>query len=361
MQTMTPARIRQLHLQLDPGGMLNAAFDLKNQILQILEESKSWKVPEFSPENILLSGIGGSAIGGELLKSITEKDLKVPAVTCRDYEIPGFVNEKTLCICSSYSGNTEETITTYQLCRERNATMVVVSTGGKLAEMAEKDGVAFCPIPKGYQPRAALGLSLTAQIAVLTKMGIIGDYSDELKSAAVLLGRLSDSWKNWQELPENPPLKLALDIYGHTPVMYGSGGYLGTMAYRWKCQFNENSKMFASWGVLPEINHNEIVGWCGQQQFYNDKFVIFLRDQNNPQRIKTRLDLTREIISKVAGTAEVYPQGNNLIEKVFYYILFGDLLTIYLAYLDTKDPSDIQIINWLKTELARARIEPGNN
>jgi glucose/mannose-6-phosphate isomerase len=358
---MTPARMRQLHLELDPGGMLNAAYDLKNQILQILEESKNWILPEFSPENILLSGIGGSAIGGELLKSITEKDLTIPAATCRDYDIPGFVNEKTLCICASYSGNTEETITAYQMCLEKKAKVIVISTGGKLADMASRDGVTFCPIPKGYQPRAALGLSLTAHIVIMTKMGIIRDYTQDLLAAADMVGKYTELWKNWQELPENPPLMLALDIIGHTPVVYGSCGYMGTMAYRWKCQFNENSKMFASWGVLPEINHNEIVGWCGHQQFYNDKFVVFLRDYETPQRIKTRLDLTKEIISRVARVAEVYPQGNTLIDRVFYYILFGDLLTIYLAYLDTKDPSDIQIINWLKNELACSKVETTTN
>jgi len=356
MKQITPQEIEKMNKALDPADLLGIAFNLKDQVKRILQISKDWNLPKFTPKNILLMGLGGSAIGGDFVRTLTEGEIRVPVLTCRNYDAPEFVNEDTLCLCASYSGNTEETLSAYMQCMGKGAKIVAISTGGKLKKLADRDGVTFCFIPSGFQPRAALGLSFSAQLVILMKMGLIRNYTDELRSAAEYIGRKSGQWKAWKDPKDNPPLDLALKLHGYIPVIYGYCGYMGTMAYRWKCQFNENAKMSAISQEFPELDHNEIVGWGGPEKFYHDRYVIMLRDEDDPPRIKARIELTGRIISKVTPVVEIYSEGRNRIEKLLYLVLFGDLLTIYSAYLYEKDPSEISAIHQMKAELAKIGI-----
>lgn len=353
LKGITPDVVREMESQLDPAGMMSIAFNLDKQITGVLEISKEWEPPMFKPNNILIIGLGGSAIGGDLVRALTERECTVPIVMCRDYDIPGFVNENTLCITASYSGNTEETLAAYEKCHRQGAKIVTLSTGGKLKEMAQRDGAPFCEIPAGYQPRAALGLSFTAQLLILSKLGLVKDYREQLKEAAAYVRDLGGRWRSWNDPGENPPLELALNLADKIPIIYGSPGFYGTMAYRWKCQFNENAKAYAVWNVMPELNHNEVVGWEGIKNSYNSKAVVFLRGPEDSPRIKARVDLTAKFISKKAGVMDIYACGENDLQKLFYLILYGDLATIYLAYLYHRDPSTIESIVWLKGELAK--------
>lgn len=356
MKEITPEFINEIREELDSENLLYTAFDLHRQIENIMETAeKEWNLPRFSQktDNILLIGLGGSAIGGDLLRTLFNEELKIPATLCRNYNIPGYVSENTLCICASYSGNTEEALAAYQQCMDRGARIIAVSTGGRLKELAERDGMTFLPIPSGYQPRAALGISFTSQILILMAAGILGDYKGELTAASHKIEKIAHKWKNWKTLSENPPLELAITLINKIPVIYGSAGWMSTMAYRWKCQFNENAKRYAIFGEFPELNHNEVVGWEGDEGFYEEMSVIFLRNDMDHPRIRARMDLTADIIREKASVAEIWAEGSNNLEKLFFMVLFGDLLAIYLAYLIGREPADISVIHRLKAELAK--------
>ena len=356
MNEITPEFVNKIREKLDGENLLDTAFKLYRQIDNIVEiAKKEWNLPSFSkkPDNILLIGLGGSAIGGDLLRTLFNEELKIPATLCRSYNIPAFVSEDTLCICASYSGNTEEALSAYQQCRERGAHIIAVSTGGRLKEMADRDGMTFFPIPTGYQPRAALGTSLTSQILILMAVGILKDYSAELKAASQKIKEIAYKWENWKVPSENPPLELAMKLIDKIPVIYGSAGWMSTMAYRWKCQFNENAKRYAISGEFPELNHNEVVGWEGNEDFYDKMSVIFLRNDMDHPRIKARMDLTAGIIREKAPVTEITAEGNNNLEKLLFMVLYGDLLAIYLAYLIGREPADISVIHRLKAELAK--------
>ncbi len=356
MKEIIPDFINETGEKLDSEKLLDTAFNLSQQIENIMKTAKDeWNLPHFSkkPDNILLIGLGGSAIGGDLLRTLFNEDLKIPATLCRNYNVPGYVSENSLCICASYSGNTEEALTAYQQCLDRGAHIIAVSTGGRLKELAERDGMTFLPIPSGYQPRAALGISFTSQLLILIAAGILRDYSAELKAASHKIEKIARKWRNWKTPSENPPLELAMKLIDKIPVIYGSAGWMATMAYRWKCQFNENAKRYAIFGEFPELNHNEVVGWEGSEKFYEKLFVIFLRNDLDHPRIRARMDLTADIIREKASVAEILAEGENNLEKLFYMVLFGDLLAIYLAYLTGREPADISIIHRLKAELAK--------
>ena len=355
MTEINRAIINKIEEETDSENLLEIAFKLNEQIDVIVNEySGKWEIPDLSSlKNMILIGLGGSAIGGDLLRTAMIDQLKIPAVMLRDYTVPAFVGNDTLCLCASYSGNTEETLAAYKECRDRGARIITVSTGGKLKEMAIEDGNIFCEVPKGFQPRAALGISFTAQLVILMKAGLLKSNLDELKSASNMLKQTAGKWMNWRKIDENPPLELAAKLTDKLPVIYGVAGWTSTMAYRWRCQFNENAKKYAASTEFPELNHNEIVGWEGNEDFYKDMFVIFLRTGEDHPRTQARMDLTAKIISEKAPVMEIKASGDNRIEKIYYLILFGDLLSIYVAYLNKKDPADISVIHRLKRELAK--------
>jgi glucose/mannose-6-phosphate isomerase len=352
-QQVNPETIKELSEKLDPGNMLGIAFRLHEQVEEVYELSMKWKVPEFSPDNIIVLGMGGSAIGGELIRSYSLGKLDVPMEVFRSYEIPAYVDDDTLCIASSYSGNTEETMSGYEECISRKATVVSISTNGALEHAARTRDGLYYRIPAGLQPRAALGYSLSSLFAILVKSKLLKADLDLLKKSAELLKRVSERWASWDTPDENPPLNLALKVQGRIPVIYSSSGFMEAMSYRWKCQFNENAKMLSYSTNFPELNHNEIVGWGDDEELRKRMFVIFLRDENEHPRVEARIDLTKKHLAGKVFYDEVYPEGESEIEKLFYLALYGDLLTIYSAYLHGKDPSEIDSIHWLKKELSR--------
>jgi glucose/mannose-6-phosphate isomerase len=352
-QQVSPQTIKEMAEKLDPGNMLGIAFRLYEQLEEIYELSKKWKVPEFFPDNILILGMGGSAIGGALIRSYCLDKIDVPIEVLRNYDIPAYVNEETLCIASSYSGNTEETMSAYEECINRNTPVLSVSTGGALEHAAKARNGLHYVIPRGLQPRSALGYSLASLFVLLIKGKILEVDIELLKKSSALLNKLCDRWANWDTPDENPPLNLALKVQGKIPVIYGSSGYAEAMSYRWKCQFNENAKMLSYWTNFPELNHNEIVGWGDDEELRKRMFVIFIRDENEHPRVESRIDLTKKHLAGKVLYDEVYPEGESDLEKLFYLTMYGDLLTIYSAYLHGKDPAEIDAIHWLKSELSK--------
>ena len=206
-------------------------------------------------EQIVFTGLGGSALGGDLIRNYISGELRIPVIVNRNYTLPAFVSQRTLLIASSYSGNTEETLSAYRVARKSNAKIIVITTGGELLESARKDKVPFINIPGGFSPRAALGYCFFPILGVLTRLGLIRDKSREVKETVRVLTRMREkSLKPGIPLSKNPAKKLALKLKGHYAIIYGSQDLLDSVVTRWRCQLAENSKALASSHFLPEMN-----------------------------------------------------------------------------------------------------------
>jgi glucose/mannose-6-phosphate isomerase len=304
--------------------------------------------------NLLYIGMGGSAIAGDLIKDILFDNLKVPTNVVRGYLAPAYCSENTLVIATSYSGNTEETLSAITAAAAANAQIIVVTSGGKLKEMAEENKWAAIIIPEGYQPRQALGYIFFTLYHVLGRIGLLSYYEDNLDY-------LVDEAKHWEKSYDYPnasspvlPFDMANKINGKIPIIYSSAPLLRTVGVRWRNQFNENSKSMAFSNAFPELNHNEIVGWECNANLSKNFIVIFLENEDPHPRIKKRIDITKKIINdKGVEVMDIYTAGKTPLEKVFSLIVLGDWVSYYLALTYKKDPIEINNINYLKNELAK--------
>ena len=304
--------------------------------------------------NLLYVGMGGSAIAGDLIKDILFDSLKVPSNVVRGYLAPAYCTENTLTIASSYSGNTEETLSAVQAAAAKGSQVVVVTSGGKIKELAEKNGWSLIIIPQGYQPRQALGYIFFTLYHVLGNTGLISDYQKNL-------GYLIDAAKHWAKIYDYPnsaasvlPFDMANKIRGRIPIIYSSAPLLRTVGVRWRNQINENAKSMAFSNAFPELNHNEIVGWECETNLGKNFIVILLENEDPHPRIKKRIEITKEIIKKKGvEVIDLYSAGKDPLEKVFSLIVLGDWVSYYLALAYKKDPIEIDNINYLKQEMAK--------
>lgn len=302
--------------------------------------------------NVVITGIGGSAIGGNLLRMFAEDKTSIPIFVNRDYTLPSFVDEKTLVITSSYSGNTEETLAAYRDARAKRAQILAITTGGELKEMALADELPMIEIPGGLSPRAALGYSFFPLLVVMEELGIISKRHCNIAKVTETLRKLRDALGPKVPEADNPAKQLARRLVGKYPLIYGVTGITDVVAERWKGQFNENAKHPAFFNVFPELNHNEIMGYEGDKDLLKSLEIIILRSPDEGPRIKKRIDITTELIQDmVSGITQIMPQGDTPLERMFYHIMFGDYVTCYLCLLNKKDPTEIHLINALKERL----------
>jgi glucose/mannose-6-phosphate isomerase len=306
-------------------------------------------------DQVLVMGLGGSGIGGDLLRSVLFDAARVPVVVVKDYVLPAWVGPRTLAFACSYSGNTEETLSAYASALRARARCVVVASGGELARRAEGDGVPVIQIPSGWPPRAALGYLFAPMLAVLEQWEIVTGHAAGIEEAAVLLGALGATWGPGQPQSDNPAKRLARSLLGRVPVIYAASRFSEAVAVRWKCQLNENSKVYAIWNTFPELNHNETVGWALSGQPDGLFEVVVLRDASDPPRLAQRVEITREIaLGGAAGFHEVHGEGTGVLARMMSLILFGDLVSVYLAYLNDVDPYPVVVIDELKRRLGEA-------
>jgi glucose/mannose-6-phosphate isomerase len=340
---------------LDPSGMLRTVLsfpDMLETARRIAGDAHLLPVQTF--KNVVVSGLGGSAIGGDLARALLAGSLRIPMAVNRDYGIPAFVGEGTLFIASSYSGNTEETLAATHEAQERGATIVAITSGGRLREIAHEGGHPTILVPGGYQPRAALAFSLVPVLVILTRLGAIA-LEDAVFDEAVDVAR-SISARHGPDVPteKNPAKQLAARLSGKLPVIYGSEGYRGIVALRWKGQINENAKAPAAANVFPELDHNEILSWSGPESLLAGMHVVVLRDPRESRAIATRVDLTKSVIAKhAAGISEIWSEGSSDLAKLCSLVYMADFVSVYLAYLYGVDPSTIDAIDFLKNELAK--------
>jgi glucose/mannose-6-phosphate isomerase len=334
------------------------AVDSTGQAAEILDLSLHlrdalWRVdsaaiaPVGAPGGMIVAGMGGSAVGGRLALGAIGRRLRRPLAVADGYALPGWAGPDTLVLCSSYSGATEETLSAYDDALGRGAPRIVATTGGPLAERARRDGVPVIPVPGGFQPRAAVGYSLVAALEAAALCGAAPSLRDEVEAAAGLAEQLAPQWG-----PDGPAdgeaKTLAHRLDGTIPVIAGAE-LAAPAAYRWKCQINENAGLPAFASVLPELDHNEIVGWPAAKGLS----AVFLEDPGAHPRNRLRSELTAEQAAVGAVVVErVIARGESPTERLVSLVLLGDLVSLYLAVLRGEDPASIPPIDQLKAALA---------
>jgi len=339
--------------KIDKSDMLGDLLKTSDYCRDAIKRAKQVTVPKnFKPKNIVVVGMGGSAIGGELLKDWLRDSLPISIHVCRDYALPAYVNKNTLVITNSYSGNTEETLTAFLSATQKKCTVIAITSGGQLAEFCKKLHVPHVRIPSGLQPRVAVPYMFFPLPVILEKMGILSSVGDELKAAIDVIETVSK--ENRFDVPSksNEAKTVAEKILNTIPVIYGFRQY-NSVAYRLKAQFNENSKVPSKSESFPEINHNETVGYDAPKTLTKNFSIILIRDFDEPVEIKNRIEITTELVFKKAKTVtEITAKGQNKLAKMFSVLCLGDYVSVYLAVLQNKDPSPVKIIDKVKAELA---------
>jgi glucose/mannose-6-phosphate isomerase len=338
-----------------------AAVDSTNQIGEILDlhihlRDALWRVDSAAikacdtPGGVIVAGMGGSAVGGRLAAGAIGPRLHRPLVVTDGYALPGWAGQDTLVLCSSYSGTTEETLAAYDDAGTRGAPRIAVTTGGPLAERARRDGVPVIPVPGGFQPRAAVGYSLVSALEAAAICGAAPSLRDEVEAAAALAETLAAEWGP-DGAEDGEAKALARRLRGTVPVIAGAE-LAAPAAYRWKCQINENAGQPAFASALPEMDHNEAVGWPAAGGFGRFS-AVFLEDPGNHPRNRLRSELTAEQAAAGAVVVErVTARGETATERLVSLVLLGDLVSLYLAVLRGEDPASIPPIDQLKAALA---------
>ncbi len=314
--------------------------------LRIASEAEL-KGPDTPIDRVLVSGLGGSGIGGTLVSEWTAREASVPVNVNKDYHLPGWVDDRTLLIISSYSGNTEETLNALEEGVVKNARIVCISSGGEVERTANEKGFDHIKVPGGYPPRAAMGYSIVQLLAILAHYGVLPSHFDlerEIQTSAKFL-----------ELDQQPIKDhgrvLAEKLQGRMPVIYAGSGYDG-VAVRWRQQINENAKSLCWHHVLPEMNHNELVGWQGGGP---NVAALMLRNEDDHVGTQKRMELSREFLKdRCAVWEEVYSKGDTRIQRAFYLIHLGDHLSYQLALLNGVDPVEVEVIERFKERLKEA-------
>lgn len=321
-------------MSVDKGDMLGRVRSFGAQCREALTLPEGLRVSG-SFSHIVVCGMGGSGIVGDVLKAYLAPST-IPVTVVRDYAIPGFVDSSSLVFCISYSGNTEETLAALEEVQSRGATVVGITSGGTLGENVTRKVV----VPGNIQPRAALGYLFFSLIGVLKNSEIITIPHDEISEALSVLED-SDSF-------EAEGKEIASKIQGRVPLVYTSHDF-EVCSYRWKCQLNENGKSLAFSNVCAEMNHNEIVGYHGvdRSQFV----VVMLRDSQESERMKKRLDVTKKILETKVDVISVESRGNSLLARLFSLMYVGDFASYFVAIEKGVDPTPVAVIENLKKEL----------
>ncbi|HEX6023233.1 MAG TPA: bifunctional phosphoglucose/phosphomannose isomerase [Solirubrobacter sp.] len=333
---------------IDTTGQVDEVLGLSEHLRDALWRVDSARAaPMDAPGGLIIAGMGGSAAGGRLAIAALGRRLTRPVVVADGYALPGWAGPSTLVLCSSYSGSTEETLAAYDHALELGAPRLVVSTGGPLVERARRDDVPVIPVPAGFQPRAAIGYSFVAALEAAALAGAAPSVRDEIEAAADLAETLAAEWGpgGGDEAKD-----LARALHGTVPVI--AGAELGAAAaYRWKCQFNENAALPAFTSVLPEADHNEVVGWRSARELGRFSYVS-LEDTDVHARNARRAERTAEIVAAGADPVlRVRARGESRVERLVSLVLLGDLVSIYAAVLRGANPAEIGPIDSLKAAL----------
>jgi len=328
----------------DSGDQLGATLALPEHLRDALWRVESAKLEPHESSGLVVCGMGGSAIGGDLAAAALGDRHQRPISVVRGYELPAWTPPDRTVLCSSYSGQTEETLACYSAAEAVGARRIVATTGGALAEGARSDGVPVIGMPATLQPRAAVGYAFTiaAEVAAACMAG--EPLRTEIDIAAEHVEGARDGL-----LERSAEIAGALD--GATPLVYGSD-LTAPIAYRWKTQVNENSKLHAFANALPELDHNEIVGWEGSPE--GAFAAVLLTDRDQPPRERERIELTAKLIEpRARSVTRVETEGESRTERLLWAVMLGDLVSLQLAARRGVDPTPVEVIESLKDQLGR--------
>ena len=332
----------------DSSGQLDDVLAMPEHLADGLWRVESARIEPMESDGLVVCGMGGSAVGGELARAVLGDQVSLPMTTVRDYELEPWTSPGRVVLCMSYSGNTEETLACFAAAEAVGSKRVVATTGGALGEAARAAGVPVIPMPAALQPRAAVGYTFVAAAEVAALAGAAPAIRTEIDAAAQALKEAGDSLMARSA-------QLAATLEGTVPVVYGSD-LTAPVAYRWKTQVNENAKQPAFWHEMPEMDHNEIVAWTEEPDVGRFS-AVFLLDPDQHPRQRQRMELTAELIAPAAVHVEVIEphgeEGESRTSRLLQAVMLGDLLSLQLAARRGVDPAPIEMIDRLKAELGR--------
>lgn len=320
---------------------------------QQLQHSFQLSAFSFQPDditNVVYAGMGGSALPAQLIYAWA--GLKLPLIICRNYDVPDFVDQNTLFIAASYSGNTEEELAALAAAENRGAKIAVMASGGKLAELAVQKQYPLAKLPAGYQPRYTAFFGLRALCTILAKTGLIDEQKvmTELDAAANFLGQAVAKWRPDVPTAQNPTKQTAQELAGKSVVVY-AGPKMSAAAYKWKISLNENAKNVAWWNQIPEFNHNEMIGWSSHPV---DKpyAVVELRSNLENPRVMKRFEISEKLLSGQRPAPHIINvEGDSVLKQLVWAVAYGDFTSIYLALLNGVNPTPVELIDKFKFEL----------
>jgi len=336
--------------------MYGRVCDLPEQIEEGWRIGREIRLPEEYRDvrSVVLVGMGGSAIGGSLLGAYAAREIPVPFSVHRGYGLPAFVNRDTLVIAASYSGGTEETLSGFREARERGARLLALTTGGEIGSLASAWQVPTVRFAYKAQPRATLGYLFTPLLAVFAGLGFLPAQDDAVAESIRVTRALRDAWKREVPASANLAKRLARQLQDRLALVYGAE-YLGEVAHRWKTQLNENAKCWAFWEEFPELNHNAVVGYDHPISIGRETVVLILNGTHLSARTARRIGVTSSLLAQHnVAHEEVRGEGESSLAQTLSLVQLGDFVSYYLALLNGVDPTTIEPIDYLKSELARA-------
>jgi len=355
--------------KIDSGNVFDILVNFHKQIKEAIEIGEQISFDDLTLENvsktknIAILGMGGSAIGGDLIKSYLEARKFAGQITIvRNYELPSYIDDSYLILAVSYSGNTEETLCSVKLALEITKNIICISTGGELLDIARSNNLNHILMPGGYQPRLALGYSIFVQLYTLIKLNLLTSVKDdknfeqsiftEIKELIQLIEANAEYYS--MENEANAPYQIAMSLYKKQIMIYSSDNLLNTINYRWRGQFQENSKNLAYGGFLPEMNHNEINSFKFPEVVVENLSFLFLVDKEYHQRVLKRFEVFEDILKEANyNILVIQSHADGLLARMFDLIYLGDWISFYLAMLNNIDPTPIPLINKLKSELSK--------
>ncbi|HEY48493.1 MAG TPA: bifunctional phosphoglucose/phosphomannose isomerase [Dehalococcoidia bacterium] len=345
----------KVYTRLDPMEMRERIRELPQQCLQAWQKGLDLKLPtDYSNmQKLVILGMGGSAIGGDLLRHLYTEG-KALIFIDREYDLPPLVDADTIVVASSYSGRTEETLSAFTQAMETPAKKLVLTTGGELKALAEHNDIPVYTIDYVAQPRAALAHSFFPLLGICQNLGIISDKSADVAEMGEVLENLQVTIDDTCATSHNPAKQLAAKLHNHMVIIY-SAGILSPVAQRWKTQINENSKAWAFYEIFSELNHNAVVGYEFPPEMAEKAFIVLLRSQHLHRRILRRYEVTTEVLSQAKVSHETVDAiGESALSQMMSLILFGDWVSYYLALLYEVDPSPVKVIDYVKKRLSES-------
>lgn len=340
--------------KVDKGSLLRHISGFSEQCQEAVDTAKACSdFPKHKKiHNIVILGMGGSAIGGDFLKTLFINESPVPIIINRNYSLPEFVNEKSLVFAVSYSGNTEETLTAFKEAIKRKAKIVVITSGGRLAFLASRQKIPLIKIPSWLPPRAAMGYLFLPMIVFLAKWNIIENQSLNILEAINTIQKQEEMYNCRKNFPDNYAKEMAAKIHKKIPLIIGIEGLTDAIALRWKCQFNENSKNLAFVQIFPELGHNDVEGWKGIGKLSKNLIGLFLRSSNETEDSSNRIDAVKYFLKNhVSEIIDVKVEGSGKLAQVFSLCYLGDYVSFYLSILNKVDPTPVSNIDALKEKL----------